>query len=156
MGRNARGVIGIRLGKGDSVVEMEILTGKPDILTVTRNGYGKRTPVKDYRLQTRGGSGIINIRTSGRNGEVVASVAVDKDDQMMIVTASGKIIRLNVSGVSRYGRATQGVSLIQTGEDDFVASAKRTAEDAAPTDDGGEASTPGTPPADEPPEPESA
>ena len=130
MGRTARGVIGIRLGAGDSVVEMEVLSGKIDILTVTQNGYGKRTPVREYRLQSRGGSGIINIRTTRRNGDVVASMAVDDEDQVMMITASGKIIRLNINGVSRYNRATQGVSMIQTAEGDVVVSAIRTAEDA--------------------------
>jgi len=128
MGRNARGVIGIRLGEGDSLVEMEVLSGKPDILTVTRNGYGKRTPVSEYRRQSRGGSGIINIRTTERNGEVVASMEVAETDQVMMITASGKLIRLNVDGVSRIGRATQGVKMIQTAEGDVVVSAGRTEE----------------------------
>jgi DNA gyrase subunit A len=131
MGRNARGVIGIRLAGGDAVVEMEVLSGKPDILTVTQNGYGKRSPVSEYRLQTRGGTGIINIRTSERNGNVVASMEVDDQDQMLMITTGGKIIRLNVDGVSRIGRATQGVRLIQTAEEDVVASAIRTAEEEA-------------------------
>jgi DNA gyrase subunit A len=131
MGRNARGVIGIRLAKGDGLVEMEVLSGKPDILTVTQNGYGKRSPVNEYRLQTRGGTGIINIRTSQRNGDVVASMEVDDQDQILMITTGGKIIRLNVNGVSRIGRATQGVRLIQTAEDDVVASAIRTAAEAA-------------------------
>jgi DNA gyrase subunit A len=124
-------VIGIRLAGGDAVVEMEVLSGKPDILTVTQNGYGKRSPVSEYRLQTRGGTGIINIRTSERNGNVVASMEVDDQDQMLMITTGGKIIRLNVDGVSRIGRATQGVRLIQTAEEDVVASAIRTAEEEA-------------------------
>jgi DNA gyrase subunit A len=123
MGRGARGVIGIRLAQGDSVVGMGVLSGKPDILTVTRNGYGKRSPVGDYRLQQRGGSGIINIRTTERNGPVVASFEVDDPDQVLMITTGGKIIRVNASGVSRIGRATQGVRMIQVESDDAVASA---------------------------------
>ncbi len=128
MGRNARGVIGIRVAANDEVVETEVLAGKPNILTVTENGYGKRTPVSEYRLQARGGSGIINMRVTGRNGKVVAAMAVDDDDQLMVITASGKLIRMNVVGISRIGRATQGVRVIQTADEDVVVSAIRTAD----------------------------
>ena len=128
MGRSARGVIGVRMGEGDDVVEMEVLSGKPDILTVTRRGYGKRTSVEEYRLQRRGGSGIINMRTTTRNGKVVAAMEVSEEDQILLITANGKIIRMDVSGISRIGRATQGVRLIQLEEGDDVASAIRTAE----------------------------
>jgi DNA gyrase subunit A len=132
MGRNARGVIGIRLGAADEVVAARVLSGQPDILTVTANGYGKRTPVEEYRLQSRGGSGIINMRTTARNGAVVASMAVEDDDQALLITKSGKIIRMNVAGISRIGRATQGVRVIQTSDDDEVVSAIRTAEGDEP------------------------
>jgi DNA gyrase subunit A len=128
MGRMARGVIGIRLGDEDEVVSMEVLSGKPDILSVTENGYGKRTAVDEYRLQGRGGSGIINIRTTQRNGRVVSAMEVDPDDQLLMITANGKIIRMDVSGISRIGRATQGVRLILCEEGDRVVSAIRTAE----------------------------
>ncbi len=134
MGRTARGVIGIRMAKGDSLVEMEVLSGRPDILSVTERGYGKLTPVEEYRLQGRGGSGIINIRASERNGKVVACMAVDKQDQILMITAQGKIIRFAVDGVSRMGRATQGVRLIHTDEGDKVASAIRTEEEAPKPD----------------------
>ncbi|MCP3982668.1 MAG: DNA gyrase subunit A [bacterium] len=150
MGRNARGVIGIRLSKGDHVVQTEVLSGeKPDILTVTENGYGKRTIVSDYRLQGRGGSGIINMRTSDRNGKVVGCMEVDDKDQLMMITASGKLIRMNVDGISQYGRATQGVRVIQLSDEDVVVSATRTAEQEEATD-----AAPETPaPADESQEP---
>jgi len=128
MGRSARGVIGIRMAEGDELVEMEVLSGKPDILTVTQRGYGKRSAVEEYRLQKRGGSGIINMRTSARNGKVVASMEVSEEDQILLITANGKIIRMDVSGIGRIGRATQGVRLIQLEEGDEVASAIRTAE----------------------------
>ena len=128
MGRNARGVMGIRLGDGDKVVAAEVLGGRPDILTVTANGYGKRTPVEEYRLQGRGGTGIINMKTTERNGNVVGAMVVSEEEQLLLITASGKIIRMNIDGISRIGRATQGVRLIQTAEDDRVVSAIRTAE----------------------------
>ena len=128
MGRNARGVKGIRMGAGDALVGMEVLSGKPDILTVTQNGYGKRTPVEEYRLQGRGGSGIINMRTSPRNGSVVACMEVGEDDQMILITTKGKLIRMPVDGISRIGRATQGVRVIQTEEGDVVVSASRAVE----------------------------
>ncbi len=133
MGRNARGVIGIRLSKSenDRLVAMEVLSGKPEILTISSNGYGKRTPVEDYRLQGRGGSGVINMRTSERNGNIVACMVVDETDQVMIITANGKLTRIRVAEVSSISRATQGVRLIQVDDGDTVASAGRIAADEA-------------------------
>jgi DNA gyrase subunit A len=128
MGRNARGVIGIRMADDDRLVEMESLTGKPNILSVTANGYGKRTAVGEYRLQGRGGSGIINIRTTARNGVVVGATEIADEDQVLMITAYGKIIRMDASGISRIGRATQGVRLIQMEEGDSVVAVIRTAE----------------------------
>ncbi len=128
MGRNARGVIGVRMAEDDLLVEMEVLDGKPDILSVTANGYGKRTVVSEYRLQGRGGSGIINIRTTGRNGLVVGATGIADDEQVLLITAQGKIIRMDAAGISRIGRATQGVRLIQMEEGDIVVAAIRTAE----------------------------
>jgi DNA gyrase subunit A len=107
---------------------MEVLSGKPDILSVTANGYGKRTAVSEYRLQGRGGSGIINIRTTERNGLVVGATEISDDEQVLLITAQGKIIRMDASGISRIGRATQGVRLIQMEEGDVVVAAIRTAE----------------------------
>jgi DNA gyrase subunit A len=128
MGRTARGVIGIRMAKSDELVGMAVLSDKPDILTASANGYGKRTPVAEYRLQGRGGSGIINMRTTSRNGKVVAAMDARDDEQLLIITGKGKIIRMDVSDISRIGRATQGVRLILLEEDDQVVSAIRTAE----------------------------
>jgi DNA gyrase subunit A len=129
MGRTARGVIGIRMGKIDALVAMEVLSGKAEILSVTENGYGKRTPVDEYRLQGRSGQGIINIRTSRRNGNVVACMPVGDQDEILMITAKGKLIRFPVEGVSRMGRATQGVKLLQVDAGDVVASAIRTEEE---------------------------
>ncbi len=123
MGRSARGVIGMRLREGDELVAMEVLSGKPDILTVSRRGYGKRSALEEYRLQGRGGTGIINMRVTSRNGRVVAARGAAAEDQLLMITAQGKIIRMDVSDISRIGRATQGVRLIQLEEEDEVVAA---------------------------------
>ncbi len=112
MGRSAYGVRGIRLREGDALVAMEVLEGRGAMLTVTERGYGKRTPIHDYRVQGRGGTGIINVRVRERNGPVVGVLEVADDDQFMLVTEQGKIIRMDVADISRIGRATQGVRLI--------------------------------------------
>jgi len=148
MGRTARGVIGIRMAAKDSLVEMDVLTGKSDILAVTENGYGKLTAVDEYRLQGRGGQGIINIRATQRNGNVVACMPVDDADEILMITAKGKLIRFPVDGVSRMGRNTQGVKLLTVDAGDVVASAIRTQEEEAPADngtppEGGNGETPG-------------
>ncbi len=147
MGRSARGVKAIRMAENDRLVGMSVLKGRTDILTVTENGYGKRTVIDEYRLQGRSGSGIINIRTSTRNGKVVAVRDVDEVDNLLIITREGKIIRMNVSDISCIGRATQGVRLIDIGKDDAVVDAIRTAErddeETDELDDGAE--TPETP-----------
>lgn len=118
MGRNARGVKAIKLAKTDEVVSLVVIHERledgtvPTILTVCAKGYGKRTPIADYRVTNRGGKGIINIRTSPRNGEVVAVKSVVEDDQLIMVTALNKLMRTDVSNISVMGRATQGVKLI--------------------------------------------
>lgn len=123
MGRAARGVRGIRLGKGDQVVSMGILCDESgDILAVTENGYGKRTPVDAYRKQRRGGLGVINIKTSKRNGQVVGNFSVQNDIELIIITEQGKIMRLESARIRQtVSRRTQGVKLINLGEKDRVA-----------------------------------
>ncbi len=123
MGRAARGVRGIRLGKGDQVVSMGILCDESgDILAVTENGYGKRTPVDAYRKQKRGGLGVINIKTSKRNGQVVGNFSVQGDTELIIITEQGKIMRLESARIRKtIGRRTQGVKLIDLGKQDRVA-----------------------------------
>jgi DNA gyrase subunit A len=128
MGRTATGVRGISLQEGDEVVGMEILTPGATILTVTANGYGKRTPLEDYRVQNRGGQGIITIRTSARNGDVVGVVQVLDDDQVMLITDGGQVLRCRVSGISTMGRATQGVRLMELSGEEKVVSVARLAE----------------------------
>jgi DNA gyrase subunit A len=128
MGRSARGVRAVRMRPGDQLVEMEVLSGKPNVLSVTAKGYGKRTSLDEYRVQGRGGSGIINVRVTGKNGRVVACREAGDDEQVLLITAQGKLIRMDVGGISRLGRAAQGVRLIQTDERDEVVAAIITAE----------------------------
>jgi len=112
MGRTAYGVKGITLEDGDHVVGAELVHSGSTLLTVTENGYGKRTTIDEYRRTHRGGKGIIDIKTSGRNGKVVAMLQVTDADEVMIITNKGMIIRTRVAEVSLIGRNTQGVRLI--------------------------------------------
>jgi DNA gyrase subunit A len=112
MGRVAAGNRGIRLDSGDAVVGMEILSEGASILTVTENGYGKRTKTDEYRVQGRGGKGILTIKATERNGPVVYAYQVADQDQLMIITEQGKIIRIKAEDISVIGRNTQGVKLI--------------------------------------------
>jgi DNA gyrase subunit A len=120
LGRNTRGVRGITLRKDDEVVGMIIVNENDDVLTVTEKGYGKRTPVVDYRKTNRGGSGIINIKVTDKNGPVVALKGVYRDGDVMLVTRNGIIIRSNVNKISIIGRNTQGVRLITLEEGDSL------------------------------------
>ena len=129
MGRVAAGNIGIRMEQGNEVVGMEVLKEGATILTVTANGYGKRTRTEEYRAQSRGGKGILTIKTSERNGPVVYSSQVSGQDELMIITGHGKIIRLRVADISVIGRNTQGVKLINLGEGEKVVGVARVMED---------------------------
>ncbi|MBI3399606.1 MAG: DNA gyrase subunit A [Deltaproteobacteria bacterium] len=120
MGRVARGVRAIKLGKGDAVVAMEALEENRTILTVTERGYGKRTEIEEYRSQLRGGMGIINIKVTEKNGPVVGIAQVTSEDELMITTDIGKIIRIAMKGVSVIGRNTQGVKLIDVEKEERV------------------------------------
>jgi DNA gyrase subunit A len=128
MGRAAYGVKGIELGTGDEVVALEVVDASGTVLTVTENGYGKRTPIDEYRVQSRGGKGLINIKTSGRNGRVVGVKFMRGDEGVMLITKNGMIIRLNTADISTIGRNTQGVRLIQLEEADQLVSVARLAE----------------------------
>jgi DNA gyrase subunit A len=125
MGRGASGVRGIKLKAGDSVVDMVICDGSETLLTVCENGYGKRTPVEEYRLQGRGGQGLIDIRTTERNGRVVNLLAVTDDDEVMMITKQGQIVRTRAGDISVIGRATQGVRCIGLNEGDALVSVAR-------------------------------
>jgi len=128
MGRSAFGVRGITLRDGDSVVAMEVLRPGGTILSVTEKGYGKRTELVEYRIQTRGGVGIINIQTSDRNGKVVGIIQVTDDEELMVITQQGKILRMASKDIRTIGRSTQGVRLIDTEGDDLAVSIVRLAE----------------------------
>jgi DNA gyrase subunit A len=112
MGRVAAGVKGITLKRGDSVVGVEVLATNYSILAVTENGYGKRSSVDEYRLQNRGGKGVIAIKASERNGKIIGAMQVVEDDEVMLIASSGKIIRINMQNIRVIGRNTQGVRLI--------------------------------------------
>jgi len=120
MGRLAAGVKGITLGEDDEVVGVVVLTSEDSILTVTENGYGKRTAVSAYKLQRRGGKGVFAIKTSERNGMVVGALQVVDEDQVMLITNSGKVIRMPMDTVRIIGRNTQGVRLINLADGEKV------------------------------------
>ncbi len=129
MGRLAAGNIGIRMEMDDEVVSMEVLDEGATIVTVTENGYGKRTPTDQYRHQSRGGKGVLTIRASERNGAVVSNLQATDQDQIMIITGDGKIIRLRVADISLISRNTQGVKLIELGEGEKVVGVARLMEE---------------------------
>ena len=124
MGRTATGVKGITLGEDDEVVGMEVLEENSEILVVTHNGYGKRTPAAEYRIQNRGGKGIKTCNITEKNGSLVSMKAVNGEEDIMVITTGGVLIRMPVSDISTMGRNTQGVKLIRLNGDDeeeFVA-----------------------------------
>ncbi|MDR3244463.1 MAG: DNA gyrase subunit A [Elusimicrobiota bacterium] len=139
MGRSAAGVRGIALEKDDEVIGMEILSNKDIFMSVSENGYGKRTQVGKYRLTHRGGKGVINMRTSERNGGVVGIKHANDGEEIMIMTQNGITIRFKVEGVSVIGRDAQGVRLVKLGEDDKVAAIAGVVKEEE--DDGKEAET---------------
>jgi DNA gyrase subunit A len=128
MGRAAYGVRGISLRDDDEVVGMDVLASSGTILSVTEQGYGKRTELEEYRVQSRGGIGIINIQTSERNGKVIGVVQVSNDDELMLITQQGKILRMAANTIRAIGRATQGVRLIDIEGDDRAVSIARLEE----------------------------
>ena len=128
MGRAAGGVRGVELREDDEVVAMEVLEPGGTILSVTEQGYGKRTGLEEYRVQSRGGIGIINIQTSDRNGKVVGMAQVHDDDELMVITQQGKILRMASRDIRTIGRATQGVRLIDIEGDDRTVSIARLVE----------------------------
>jgi len=135
MGRSARGVRGMNLSGDDRIVDMIVVRPGASVLTVCENGFGKRTDIEEYRLTHRGGKGVINIKTTDRNGRVVAVKAVQDTDELMIMTANGIMLRTDLSSLREIGRATQGVRVIRVEEGDRVAAVAR----VAPEVDHGEA-----------------
>jgi DNA gyrase subunit A len=112
MGRTACGVRGVRLGKGQRVISL-IIGNEGDVMTVTENGFGKRTPIEQFPVKGRGGMGVISIKTSDRNGKQIGAVRVGEDDEMMLITDGGTLVRTRVADVSQMGRDTQGVTMIR-------------------------------------------
>jgi DNA gyrase subunit A len=126
MGRNAVGVRGIKLAEGHKVISL-LLADDGFVLTATENGYGKRTPVSDYPVHGRGGLGVISIQTSKRNGLVTGAERVSEDDEIMLITNGGTLVRTRVDEISVMGRNTQGVRLISLGEGEKLSGVERIA-----------------------------
>ncbi len=142
MGRSARGVIGMSLDEGDRVVAMEVLDAgdgstQYELLTITEGGYGKRTPVSEYRVQSRGGKGIITMKTTDRGGSVMGSRQVLPKDDVMLVSNKGQMIRVNVGGISEQGRNTQGVRVMTMSPGEKVVSFEYMAENSETGDGAG-------------------
>jgi DNA gyrase subunit A len=130
---------GIRLADKDRVVSLIVAESDDPILTATEKGYGKRTQLDEYRAQARGGSGVISIKTSDRNGQVVGAIQVTDEDEMMLISDKGTLVRARASDVSIIGRNTQGVTLINIADDEALVSVAKIAEtedeDSEQTDD---------------------
>ncbi|TFG49437.1 MAG: DNA gyrase subunit A, partial [Candidatus Brocadiia bacterium] len=138
MGRVSRGVKGIKLREKDVVVDMVIAHEDSALLTVCENGYGKRTSLEDYRSQSRGGIGLINIKTTDRNGKVVALKAVQDTDELMLITAKGIIIRTGLNELREIGRNTQGVRLIKLDEGDTLVAVEKIGFEESDEEDSGD------------------
>ena len=130
-GRVATGVRGMRLAQGDRIVGMEVLSHGQTLFAVTENGYGKRTSIDEYPVQKRGGKGVISIKTTERNGMVVEILLVEEDDDLMLMTSAGKVIRMQINSISIISRNTQGVTLMGMDTEERVVGAARLAEKEA-------------------------
>ncbi len=128
MGRTARGVRGIRLSDGQSVISLVVAKSEGTILTATENGYGKRTDIEEYRVSGRGGQGVISIQVNERNGKVVRALQVDDNDEAMLITDRGTLVRFKVDEISIIGRNTQGVRLINVTQGEYVVGMQRIEE----------------------------
>ena len=125
-GRVSQGVRGIRLDRNEKVIGMEIIeSDETHILTITENGFGKRTKASEYRLQSRGGKGIIGMKLSAKNGAIRQILPVSDSDDLMIITNAGQVIRMKMEGISLIGRATQGVRLIKLKSEEKVVAVER-------------------------------
>jgi DNA gyrase subunit A len=138
MGRSATGVRGIRISDKDYVIDMDVVDENDDVLIVTAKGYGKRTPMAEYRIQTRGGKGVKTLNVTQKNGDVVGLKVVRDDEDLMIITALGVLIRTSMSGISTMGRNTQGVRLINIKDTDEVATVARVEKFVEPEDEDSE------------------
>ena len=121
MGRTAAGVRGIKLGDDHELIALitiDVQSEGGNVLTATQNGFGKRTPLHDFPVHGRGGQGVIGIQTTDRNGRMVGAVQVSDDDEVMLISSGGTLVRTHVDGISVQSRNTQGVRLIRLSEDD--------------------------------------
>jgi DNA gyrase subunit A len=132
MGRSTQGVTGVKLDKNDRVVEMVVVKRGAELLAVTEHGYGKRTRISDFRNIKRGGKGVVAISTDERNGDLVAVKEVIEEDEVMIITRNGIIIRSPVNSISILGRPAKGVKLISLGEGDAVVAVSLMAGEKGP------------------------
>ena len=123
MGRQARGVRAMDLAEGDYLIGTEVVEKEGLILSIAENGFGKRTPIEDYRLTHRGGKGIINMKVTHRTGKVISILSLREDSEVIIVTQNGKIIRMESGTIRQSGRSAQGVKLVTLEEGDKVAAA---------------------------------
>lgn len=128
MGRTARGVRGVKLGANQQVISLIIAQTAGEILTATENGYGKQTPIQEHRLTGRGGQGVVAIKTSTRNGKVVAALQVVAQDELMLITNKAKLVRTQVLGIPKVGRSSQGVRLIRLTKGESLVALQRIAE----------------------------
>jgi len=128
MGRATRGVTGMRMPRGDTVIGMTLVVEGASLLAVSENGFGKRTSVNEYSRQKRGGQGVFTLKTGGRNGAMIGALQVGDEDQVMMMTDTGRLVRIRMNGVSVIGRNTQGVKLINCSADENVIGAVRVAE----------------------------
>jgi len=147
MGRTAGGVRGIRLSDNDEVISLIILSEQGMVLTASENGYGKLTPVDDFPIHGRGGQGVIALQTSERNGRMVGALQIATDDEIMLISSSGTLVRTPVNDISVQGRNTQGVRLIRLDEGDRLVGLERIVADATegPEAVEGEEALPGVP-----------
>ena len=129
MGRVSRGVRGINIDDNESVVGMEIIDDGVELLSVTENGYGKRTQASEYRKQSRGGKGIIAMKLTEKTGNIVQMKPVSEQEDLMIISDKGQVIRIKISGISLLGRNTQGVRLINVKDGEKVVAVEKLLED---------------------------
>lgn len=129
MGRTAMGVKGMELNEGDYVIGMELVKEGASVLCISENGYGKKTPVDEYRTQTRGGKGIITMNTTKKTGNLVALKMVTDDDDLMIINSEGTVIRIDTKEIATMGRNTQGVTLMKLDDEATVVSIARIRRD---------------------------
>jgi len=137
MGRTARGVRGITLDEGDEVIGVDIPAENTFMLTVSENGYGKCTPIDEYRVQSRGGKGTINLKTVQKVGNVSGVLQVTGEDHVMLISSTGNVIRLKVQEIPVNHRVTQGVKLIDLEAEENLVGVARTTAEADDRDDGG-------------------